>query len=411
VITVHRAAEARLLGSRVGPSESTPIGALVQPISRPLSLVLFGASPAAPPIVRMAKELGWKVTVADHRPIVAQDDRLAAADEIVTAPVEELPMRPSWAAPAAAVVMTHHYRRDLALLRELVPRRCAYLGLVGSRGRAERLVADLRKCGFAAEDLRHLRAPAGLDLGVDTPSEIALSIVSEMQAVLRRATGSPFRDRRGSIHDPTQRNAIVILAAGGSRRMGAPKQLLTIDGRSLVRRAAETAIAIGSAAVYVVAGAESDRIREELSGLPVEVIANLEWREGIASSIRAAIEMLERHDRPIEALAFMLCDQPCVSTDILRRLFEAHRLTRAPVVASRYPDGPGVPALFRAEMFGALKSLSGDIGARQLIRSLDREVVTVPFNAFEDIDTPADFARHDTRNSVSDPSAVSVRQT
>ena len=99
----------------------------------------------------------------------------------------------------------------------------------------------------------------------------------------------------------------------------------------------------------------------------------------MASSIRAAIDAIERRERPVETLILMLCDQPGVSGDVLRRLLDAYRMTRAPVVASRYPEGPGVPALFHAELFPALKSLDGDVGARQLIRHLDRDVVTIPF--------------------------------
>ena len=93
----------------------------------------------------------------------------------------------------------------------------------------------------------------------------------------------------------------------------------------------------------------------------------------------------------------MLCDQPGVSADTLRRLHEAHRVTHAPVVASRYPEGPGVPALFHRELFPMLKSLDGDIGARELIRSLDRDVVTVPLETPDDIDTSADLERFHAR--------------
>jgi xanthine/CO dehydrogenase XdhC/CoxF family maturation factor/CTP:molybdopterin cytidylyltransferase MocA len=411
VLTTHRAADARLLGTRVGRAETATSDILVQPITRPLSLVIFGASPAAAPLMHLAKQLGWKVTIGDHRPVVREDERFAAAEEFLIGPVEELAGRVAWTSPSAAVVMTHHFVRDLELLRALLPRDLAYLGLVGSRDRAERMIAALRSLGTESEYLTRLRAPAGLDLASDTPSEIALSIIAEIQATQRGTSAAPLRDRRGSIHDNARRNAVVILAAGGSRRMGSPKQLLAIDGQSLIRRAAETAIAIGGASVYVVAGADQDRIREEISALPVEVIVNPAWQEGIASSIRAAVGTLERQNRPIETLTFMLCDQPGVSASVLERLIEARRITRAPVVASRYPDGPGVPALFGAEMFGALKSLRGDVGARQFIRNLDREIVTIPFDAAVDIDTPADLASYAKRASINDPSDIAVPST
>jgi CTP:molybdopterin cytidylyltransferase MocA len=284
--------------------------------------------------------------------------------------------------------MTHHYLRDLELLRRLAPLRLDYLGLVGSRDRARRLLAEVP--GLAAASLR---APAGLDLGADAPHEIALSIIAEIQSVLRHTTATALRNRHGRIHDRSEESAVVILAAGGSRRLGRPKQLVEIEGQSLIRRAAETALAAGAGSVHVVIGAEVLRVRAALEGLPVELVVNEAWKEGIASSIRAAIDAIERRERPVETLTLMLCDQPGVSGAILRRLVDAYRATRAPVVASRYSEGPGVPALIHAELFPALKSLSGDIGARQLIRHLDRDVVTIPFASPEDVDTPSDVVQ------------------
>jgi len=395
LITTYRSAEPPLLRTWIGRPSDAPADAFLQPIVSRLSLFIFGASPAAESLLRFAKQLGWGVRIADHRPIVASDERLASADAIEIAPTEELPSRFSYPSPSAAVVMTHHYLRDLELIRRLAPLRLAYLGLVGSRDRAQRLIAEAGALGTDAELLASsLRAPAGLDLGADAPSEIALSIVAEIQAVLRRTTATALRNRKGRIHDESDESAVVILAAGGSRRLGRPKPLVEIEGQPLIRRAAEAALSAGSGSVHVVVGAEVAGVRAALDGLPVELVINDAWQEGVASSIRAAIEAIERRDRPVETLILMLCDQPGVSADVLRRLLDAYRATRAPVVASRYPEGPGVPALFHAELFPALKSLDGDVGARQLIRHLDREVVTIPLTLPGDIDTQEDVVRY-----------------
>jgi xanthine/CO dehydrogenase XdhC/CoxF family maturation factor/CTP:molybdopterin cytidylyltransferase MocA len=385
LITSYCAVEPR---TWIGRRSDAQGDAFVQPIVSRLSLFIFGASPAAESLLRFAKQLGWCVRIADHRPVVASDERLASADAIEIGPTEELPSRFAYPTPSAAVVMTHHYLRDLELIRQLAPLRLAYLGLVGSRERAQRLAAE-----SDAQGIESLRAPAGLDLGADAPSEIALSIIAEIQAVLRGTTAAALRNRSGRIHNSSDESAVVILAAGGSRRLGRPKQFVEIEGKPLVRRAAEAALSAGSGSVHVVAGADVDRVRAALDGLPVDVVVNDAWREGMASSIRVAIDAIERRERPVETIILMLCDQPGVSGDVLRRLLEAYRTTRAPVVASRYPEGPGAPALFHAELFPALKSLAGDIGARQLIRHLDREVVTIPLTAPDDIDTPEDVER------------------
>jgi len=383
--------EALITTSRtfVGSPSDAPADAFVQPIVRRVSLFIFGASPAAEPLLRFAKQLGWLVTIADHRPVVAKDQRFASADATEIAPIEQLPARFAYPSPSAAVVMTHHYMRDLELLRQLGSQKLDYLGLVGSRERAQRLVAEAGSDALAAS----LHAPAGLDLGSDAPSEIALSIVAEIQAQLRRTTATPLRKRNGRIHDGSDESAVVILAAGGSRRLGRAKQLVEIAGQSLVRRAAETALAARTASVHVVVGAEIPRVRTALEGLPIDFVVNEAWREGMASSIRAAIEAIERRERPAETLILMLCDQPGVTSDVLRRLLDAYRTTRAPVVASRYPEGPGVPALFHAELFPALKTLDGDVGARELIRHLDRDIVTIPFAMPDDVDTAEDVLR------------------
>ena len=201
LITTYLASEPALLRTAIGRVAGTRPGAFVQRIVARPSLFLFGASPAAEPLLRFAKQLGWSVTIADHRPIFASDERFASADAIEIGPAEELPSRFSYPTPSAAVVMTHHYARDLELVGQLARHRLAYLGVVGSRDRARRLVEESIARGADGEMLHSLlRAPAGLDLGVDAPSEIALSIVAEIQAVLRGASGAALRDRRGRIH-------------------------------------------------------------------------------------------------------------------------------------------------------------------------------------------------------------------
>jgi len=366
-----------LHGTFIGSRDDAPHDAFVQQIVPRLTLLLFGASPAAESLLRFAKQLGWCVRIADHRPFVASDERYALADSIEIAPTHEQPARFAYYTNTAVVVMTHHYLRDVALLRALAHQPLAYLGMIGSRDRARRVLAEINSDALAST----LHAPAGLDLGADAPSEIALSIIAEIQSMLRNTNAMSLRAR----HD-----AIVILAAGASRRLGRPKQLVEIDGKSLLRRAAETALASGASSVHVILGAEIVRARTALQGLPVDVIVNQSWREGIASSIRCAVDAL---DHRVDTLTLILCDQPGITADALRRLRDTHHTTHASVVASRYPEGPGVPALFTADLFTSLRTLRGDIGARDFIRTLDREIVTVPFEHSEDVDTVEDVMR------------------
>lgn len=172
----------------------------VQP---PPRLLVFGAGDDAKPLVRLAKELGWHITVADPRPEFATKSRFPLADEIVLAQASELVRQINPPSDALAVIMTHHYVHDVPLLRDLLPRSLAYVGLLGPKKRAAKILADLQGQGhdFTPAQLQRLHAPVGLDLGAETPEEVALSIMSEMRATLAQRDGRPLRDRDRPIHD------------------------------------------------------------------------------------------------------------------------------------------------------------------------------------------------------------------
>ena len=173
----------------------------VEYLPPPPSLLVFGAGDDAIPLTRLAREMGWRVTVADPRSAFATAARFQGADAVHVLRPEDaasLPFDP-W---TVAVVMTHHYRLDVPALRALLPLNLPYLGLLGPRKRAERILSDLASAGFpVTEDMRmRLHAPVGLDLGGGTPEEVALSIVAEIQAVLSGRDGRALRERRQPIH-------------------------------------------------------------------------------------------------------------------------------------------------------------------------------------------------------------------
>jgi molybdenum cofactor cytidylyltransferase len=185
--------------------------------------------------------------------------------------------------------------------------------------------------------------------------------------------------------------AIIILAAGNSSRMGLPKQLLQLHGKSLLRHAADTALAAHTAEVVAVLGFESDRMKHELDDLPVRIILNPAWKEGIASSIREGIAAVPE---TVEAALMLLCDQPFVTTELLIRLITCCTDKR-PIAATGYEQTAGVPACFGRSLFPELKQLTGDHGAKLVIDEDPARVTTIPFNAaIIDIDTLEDYRKH-----------------
>ena len=184
------------------PGAEDAAGCFRETVPAPPALVVFGAGADAQPLVRFAKLLGWQVTVADARSAYATAKRFPEADVLCVAPAAEQAARLTFDERTFAVVMTHRYRDDLALLRTLLPAAVAYLGLLGPRQRTARLFAQLATEGFVPDTgmLAKLHAPVGLDLGGGTPETVALAIAAEMQARLAGRDGGSLRDRSGPIH-------------------------------------------------------------------------------------------------------------------------------------------------------------------------------------------------------------------
>jgi len=182
---------------------------------------------------------------------------------------------------------------------------------------------------------------------------------------------------------------IILLAAGESKRFGTPKQLVELGGKSLIRRAAETALEANLGPVNVVLGAVDQPCRRVLAGMPVDVVVNPAWREGMASSIIAGLTPLI--GKQLDGVIIVLADQPGVEASHLRDLAAA-ALSNA-IVASRYADQLGVPAWFSAAKFKDLLMLEGEQGAKALF-AREQQVAWLDLpSAALDVDTPADLVR------------------
>jgi xanthine/CO dehydrogenase XdhC/CoxF family maturation factor len=165
----------------------------VEYVAPPLPLLIVGAGQDALPLIRFAKELGWQVTVVDGHSNQARPEHFPLADRVVVCDPSDPLAGLAINANTCAVVMSHSYSQDEAFVRALLPLPIRYLGVLGPRKRTDRM---LNGVGAA-----HLHSPVGLDIGADSPEEIALSIVSEIQASLAGRDGGMLRRREGPIHD------------------------------------------------------------------------------------------------------------------------------------------------------------------------------------------------------------------
>ena len=175
----------------------------VELITPPVSLFVFGAGFDARPVADFAKDLGWRVSVIDHRPAFATGERFPNADEVLVLPSEKLQGNLAFDENSVAVVMTHNYNRDREILKFLLESKVSYVGALGPKRRTEKLLEELKVEGvnFSAEQLEKLFAPVGLDIGANTPEAIGLSIIAEIQSVLNNREGGFLRRRVNSIYE------------------------------------------------------------------------------------------------------------------------------------------------------------------------------------------------------------------
>jgi molybdenum cofactor cytidylyltransferase len=185
---------------------------------------------------------------------------------------------------------------------------------------------------------------------------------------------------------------LMILAAGASTRMGTPKQLLRLQGRSLLRHSAVAAIASCCDPVVVVLGSQADRIQTEIDELPLHRVENQQWANGMGTSIAAGMAALTAIDSDLDAVVVMLCDQPFVSAEVIDQLVQSYRGTGSPITASAYANTVGVPALFDRSLFTELLTMNMDAGAKSLIKQHSEKVFQVIFpEGVIDLDTPAQY--------------------
>lgn len=409
-------------------------------LAPPTKLLVFGAGADAQPVVSLARQLDWQVSVVDWRPAYARRERFAEGTAIRCLPFDDLEKTYkndiSFATElndSVTLIMSHSLANDLSALRFLTGLNAGikYLGVLGPKKRTRRLLETLQsELGYhrpAAEfqDPR-IHFPAGLDIGAETPSEIAVSIIAEITAILKKREGGFLKDRDAPIHDkikdtqgepePSPSGQIqiescslsqskqkrlqvgaVILAAGKAERFGAAKQLLKFNGRSLIENAIAAADAVGCDPALIITGAYHFELLEHISSLEnqdqlesIEIRQNPNWQRGIGSSIALAASTLK--DR-VDALLFIACDQPYIDAALLNELITAFDNAHYKIAASKYGSTFGIPAIFSSQMFEQLQELPQNKGAKSIIQTNLNQTILIDFPRGEiDIDTAQDYA-------------------
>jgi xanthine dehydrogenase accessory factor len=182
-----------------GTSSST---AFIEYIAPPVALVIVGAGNDAMPLAEMADTLGWEAHVVDGRPTHAKMERFASACQVLVSKPEKVLEQITIDDHTVFVLMTHNYNYDLAMLKALLQTNAVYIGALGPKKKLERMLNDIKAEGVKLNDeqLKRIYGPVGLEIGAETPEEIALSILAEIKTVLAAKSGQPLREKEDVIH-------------------------------------------------------------------------------------------------------------------------------------------------------------------------------------------------------------------
>jgi CTP:molybdopterin cytidylyltransferase MocA/xanthine/CO dehydrogenase XdhC/CoxF family maturation factor len=365
--------------------------------------LLIGSGEDARRLADLLDRLGFVVTLSDHRP-----GRLHGPDwdrarwQLVegTWDAARSAARPD--ADTYIVVMTHGFSADGRALKGALQSPARYVGLVGPAGRAAKLLGELKEKGVEPRP-GVFSAPAGLEIGSETPEETALAVAAEILAVrFGRKGGRPARLRPSGSAPSSRKGGVtipgLIMAAGRGRRFGGgSKMLADVDGRPVLRHVVEAALASRLSPVIVVLGAGAEAGLQAIAGLDdprLRVVFNPAWASGKASTFEVGLREVPAEAPGVVAL---LGDMPRVKPWLIDRVvaeFELSGRLCFPIYDGDEGPEKGHPTAYPRELFGEIGRLVGDDTAMAAVRQHWSEAVKIPLDDAStqaDIDTAQDL--------------------
>lgn len=179
------------------------ITAFIELLKPPVEIVIAGAGNDAFPLMEMANVLGWHVTIADGRKTHANSQRFKNVKQIIVGKPNEVVQKVRIHEQTFFILLSHNYNYDIGMLRQLIKTDCRYIGILGPKKKLEKMLDELRGEGITIteEEQQKIYGPIGLDIGAETPEEIALSIIAEIKAVISHKEAAALRNKNGFIHD------------------------------------------------------------------------------------------------------------------------------------------------------------------------------------------------------------------
>ncbi len=343
-------------------------------------IVIIGAVHIAQALAGLATAAGYSVRVIDPRAVYATAERFYGVTLQHAWPDEALREQPL-TSHSALIALAHDPKLDDAGLAVALRSPAFYIGALGSVRTQTRRLARLQDAGFTSSELSRIHGPVGLAIGARTPAEIAIAILAELIQARRRPK--------------PPRVAGILLAAGRSSRMGVNKLVLPVQGKPMVRHAADAALAARLDPVIVVTGHDPEAIYGALAGAPVTFVHNPHYAEGLSTSLKAGVHAVPQ-DRG--GALVLLGDMPSISPGLIDRMINAFRPAEAPMICVATAGGKlGHPVLWDRRFFAEMEGLTGDTGAKSLLAAHPQSVRAVEAGdeaPLLDIDTPEALKAH-----------------
>ncbi len=345
-------------------------------------LLIAGAGHIGRALAHLGNLLEFEVTVIDDRPEYSTKENIPDADYLIVSNIGEAISQQAISDDSYIVIVTHGHRDDAAALRNCIGSDAAYLGMIGSKTKIALMRKQFVEEGWATpEQLERLHAPIGLEIKSKTVQEIAISIAAQLVLV------------RQQLQQSVKRPLVcaLVLAAGESKRMGSPKQLLPFGDTSIIETLIQN---IGKSYVdhtIIVLGARYEEISEKISKYPVTISENRDYKKGMFTSVQQGLKDLPDQTGSIIVL---LGDQPMISASLMDRLIDAHRHSDRGIAVASYKGKRGHPVMFDLKYRSEISGMGPDKSLRDFLGVHWDDVLEVELDSPEilrDIDTPEEY--------------------
>lgn len=354
----------------------------LEPVFPVKKLLIIGGGHVGKALSHIANLIDFETTVIDDRPEFANQQNFPEAYRVICGNIEEEVKKIHIDSETYIVIVTHGHINDAVALKHCIRRGSPYIGMIGSR-RKTRLIKNrfINNNWASKRELDAIYAPIGLNIGSESVQEIAVSIAAEL---IKVASSKSNKKRNISI---------VILAAGASKRMGAPKMLLPYESTTIIETVVEKAIHSKADHVSVVTGSYGTEIRDKLSRFAIDVVNNDEYKSGMLSSVQAGLRFVPKH---VKAVMILLGDQPMIKKEVINLLIEAYNNHAERIVIPVYEGKRGHPLLVDMSFKQDIEKLDPLKGLRQLIIENPEEILELEVDTpsiLKDIDTKEDYER------------------